>query len=753
LPTILSRASSACVFGFLLTAAAEPDVAAPPATDQSQILITAQRREQRAGDVPMAVTALGAKAIEHAEMRNLDRLGANVPNLYLARNFGTSSGALIFLRGVGEGDSIFTNDLPVGIYVDDVIFPRSTGSLFDFIDLERIEVLRGPQGTLYGRNTSGGAIKLVTQRPTFDRVGGVADLGLGSYGRVDARATVNLPLGDTLARRSSGLSRNQRGWGRNLTDGQRVNGQSVQAGRLALLWQPTSRLTVFGTADLGIERSTPRFPQHFLADPQHAGRFTNIFATPDGDIDNFQSADTHSLNKTDTGGAMLRAELALGKAKLTSITGYRALHSRIGFDQTANPPGTATNVILLQDQKQHSFSQEVQLAGTSLGDRLNWLGGLYVFKEHNDQLTAINFATPTGSPDGRYDTSDFFDAPWRGSGTSGNWSPYEPRLDTRSLSAFASATLAFGPRTHVSAGARATREHKDYFVRFLSAPDTTLVLPGGMAAERRIARSWTDLSPKLSIDYRLNGASWHALGYALIAKGFRSGSFDGRARNVDFVMNRQGAIAPEKVWSKEAGIKADWLNRKLLLNVDYFINSYRDIAFSAARANSNPPEIFRQNVGDARIQGLEAEWTLKPLPGMEIGGWIATLADRFTKLNASPGCTAFVPDERQLDLRFTPSFRYQIRGSFERSFRGGTIRVGGDYSAASPYFISLCNEPQHRVTNAATANAQIAYERGDWAYSLSATNLANNRFNTGSVGAIGYPIEPRQLLLSARRRF
>ncbi|WP_294290275.1 TonB-dependent receptor [uncultured Sphingomonas sp.] len=721
---------------------------AQDATTVEDVVVTAQRREERAQSVPIAITAFSAERIADEAIANLDRIGADIPNLYLARNFGTSSGALVFLRGVGEGDSIFTNDPPVGIYIDDVILPRSTGALIDLIDIERLEVLRGPQGTLYGRNTSGGAIKLVTQRPTFDRIGGAADVTVGSYRRIDARGILNLPLSRTLALRVSGLSRNQRGWGSNLSDGAFVNGQDVQAGRVALLWEPDARLSVFATADLTLDRSGPRFPQRFQSDPDRPGRYLNRFVAPQGSIDRFESADTAPLGTTDTGGGALRVDFRLGGATLSSITGYRALRSQIGFDQTANAPGVGANIILLQDQRQHSISQEVQAAGTALSGRIEWLAGGYAFFEHNDQLTAVSFATPTGTSAARFRTEDFFNAPSRAASVGGNWSPYEPALDTTSYSAFGSATAALGPRARLTAGLRYTDERKTYDVRFLTAPDTVLVLPDGRVAQRRIRGHWTDVSPRVSLDFRIGG---DVMLYASHAKGFRSGSFDGRARNIGFVLARQGAIAPETVWSSEAGIKSEWFGRRLRVNVDYFINRYTDIAFSAARANSTPPEIFRQNVGDARIQGLEVEWTARPVAGVEVGGWLSTLADRFTRLASSPGCT-IVP-ESQLDLRFTPRLRYQLRGSYTRSVGGGRLRVGGDYSASSPYNIALCNEPQHRVTDNAAINLQLGWDRGNWGVTLAGTNVADRRYNSGSVGSIGYPVAPREMTLRLRRTF
>ena len=311
---------------------------------------------------------------------------------------------------------------------------------------------------------------------------------------------------------------------------------------------------------------------------------------------------------------------------------------------------------------------------------------------------------------------------------------------------YVSATYILSEETRVTAALRYTDETKRYSVRFLSAPDTVLLLADGRPAARTIRTRFTDLSPRLVLDRRIGGA----LLYASVAKGFRSGSFDGRARNIEFALTRQDVIAPETVWSWEAGAKADLLRGRLRVNVAYFLNNYTDIAFSAARANSTPPEIFRQNVGDARLHGLEVEWTATPLAGVDLGGWISTLSDRFTRLRSVIGCTGVV--ERDLDLRFTPAFRYQVRAGLTPPVGAARVRVGGDYGDASSYNIALCNEPQHRVSDAGALKLQLGVEVGDWGATLSATNLTDNRYNSGSVSTVGYPVAPREIVLRVRRR-
>ena len=253
--TALTTAGS----GALAVAQQAPDAESKVVQALEEVTVTAQRREEAQQSVPLAITALSADMLERQQIRSIAQLDQVVPNIVMNPNTGTSSASKIFLRGVGEDESFFTADTPVGIYVDDVYIARQTGAMFDLFDIERLEVLRGPQGTLYGRNTSAGAVKLVSRKPTLGEYQGQAELTIGSFDRVDVRATGNMPLGDTVALQGALLMRTRDGYTRNAFDGKDVNDQDVKGLRLSLLAEPTDRFRALLSADYIRERSTPGY--------------------------------------------------------------------------------------------------------------------------------------------------------------------------------------------------------------------------------------------------------------------------------------------------------------------------------------------------------------------------------------------------------------------------------------------------------------------------------------------------------------
>lgn len=214
-----------CYFALSLGAAGTAPAQAPTDGDSgalTEITVTAQRRSESLQSVPVAVSAFDPATLDAHQVLTLRDVSNVVPNLWMETNTGLSSGSRAALRGVGEDESFFTSDPPVGIYIDDVYIPRQTGALFDLYDVERIEVLRGPQGTLYGRNTSAGAIKLVSVRPSQERRF-MAELTGGDYGRFDARASLSGGLSEHVSGQLAALSRQRDGYDRNLVDGSRVN--------------------------------------------------------------------------------------------------------------------------------------------------------------------------------------------------------------------------------------------------------------------------------------------------------------------------------------------------------------------------------------------------------------------------------------------------------------------------------------------------------------------------------------------------
>jgi iron complex outermembrane receptor protein len=299
----------------------------------AEVTVTAQRRSESMQSVPVAVTAFDPASLDAHQVLTLRDVSNVVPNLWMETNTGLSSGSRAALRGVGEDESFFTSDPPVGIYIDDVYIPRQTGALFDLYDVERIEVLRGPQGTLYGRNTSAGAIKLVSVKPSQDtRL--MAELTGGDFGRFDARASVSGGLSERVSGQLAVLSRQRDGYDRNLVNGARVNDQDVVSGRASLRWQPSDALDILLSYDQTRERSTPAYATGVLLQPPGDLGPWNADDQYDGDTDvhTLRSDLLEPQNDLDQRGASLNIGWDIGNVTVRSITSWRELENTLLLD-------------------------------------------------------------------------------------------------------------------------------------------------------------------------------------------------------------------------------------------------------------------------------------------------------------------------------------------------------------------------------------------------------------------------------------
>ncbi|HSN52363.1 MAG TPA: TonB-dependent receptor plug domain-containing protein, partial [Woeseiaceae bacterium] len=311
-----------------------------------EITVTARRREESLQDVPVAVSAFGSDLLRQLQADNLGALSANVPNLNLVQGRGSASSANVFIRGIGQPDALQTFDPGVGIYVDDVYMSRIQGALFDLYDVERVEVLRGPQGTLYGKNTIAGAIKIVSKKPADEFTGQVELLG-GEYNRFDARAYFSGPLSDTLSFSLAGLTSNRDGIVRDPVTGERYNDIDTQAGRAILLWQPGDSVDVTLSFDytkqdnaLTLGRAEAPLVQTDF------GNFVDIPASvrvlqpaPTGEF-NFRTrtsfADDEGQELEHWGGS-LTVDWQVGDAwRVKSITAYRELEPDLFIDIDAS---------------------------------------------------------------------------------------------------------------------------------------------------------------------------------------------------------------------------------------------------------------------------------------------------------------------------------------------------------------------------------------------------------------------------------
>ncbi|MET0338089.1 MAG: TonB-dependent receptor plug domain-containing protein, partial [Caulobacter sp.] len=398
----------------LVATSAEARQAAPAAeafNGIEEIVVTAQRRETRLQDTPVSITALSTEALVERGVTNLAQMTSFAPNLEIHqtnRPAGGGSAFAAYIRGVGTGDFQFPTDPGVGVYVDDVYLARSVGGLLSLEDIERVEVLRGPQGTLFGRNTIGGAINVVTTRPrTSGEVGGLLKTRLGEYGRRDYIASVNGPLVDgVLGGKLTASYLNSDGWGEQSLDGAPLSDEKRFILRGALLWTPSADTTVTLNADYTKQDQHPPLGRITGFAPTGAtiakmARFNQYAAAPEaarlglapGSIVDARWV-SNDVNKTydrqpnyddsEIGGASLVIEQRLGdNLNFKSITAGRTISAEIGVDGDHTPFSLQTSQTKLN---QHQYSQEFQLSGRALDGRLNFIVGLYGFKERGSSV-------------------------------------------------------------------------------------------------------------------------------------------------------------------------------------------------------------------------------------------------------------------------------------------------------------------------------------------------------------------------------
>jgi iron complex outermembrane receptor protein len=741
-----------------------PEVFTVYAVAVEQVTVTAERVEANLQKVPVAVTAITARELEQKGILNVHEVSYQTPNLWMEKNTGTSSGARAAIRGVGEDESFFTSDTPVGIYIDDVYIPRQTGAQFDLFELERVEVLRGPQGTLYGRNTSAGAIKLITRQPgnrTMANVEGV----VGSYRQADVRGAITLPLAEgRTSVQVAAMRRRHDGYDRNRIDGRRVNDQDIWGARASVRFIPTSALNVLLVGDYLGEDSTPGFalgliPQPPLVNGVGMGpQDLNQQVDGDTDVRTIVSDLGNPLNNLIQRGFSGTVSYAVSpNLMLKSVTAYRNLYNLLLLDadgQVGNntfPPGTPQAQLplfhLYQDQAQKQWSQEVQVSGT-VSPRVRFLAGYFHFAEQNDQLTEnLVFRAARG----------------------GNYT--DVSLGTDSNAVFGNLTIQPAGGVSLTVGARYTNDRKDYahrlrqangsaalacvtstgaFVANTACPPTAPTGSRLVPVERFLTPAFDGFTPRFALDYAITPDQ---IAYVSVSRGFKSGAFDGRNTTASQILSLQ-PIAPETLWTYEGGIKSDWLRNRLRLNVAAFFNDWNDLQGSGTDQAGN----FRRfSIGDVTTKGVEVEARAVPVRGLELTGQLSVLRTDFTAVNFNQAvdCAAFGTGTKDLELKYSPHQSYSLGAVYTLpgTLAAGTWSVAGNVGGKTKFYHTSCNAEAGSEDGFNIGDLSVSYEAARGAVRVTAAieNLWDEQYKIGSF-TFGAPLRFQSVFLNPPRR-
>lgn len=666
-----------------------------------EIVVTAERRSGSLQTTPVSVTALTASALEDRQVTNVLDIAGQVPNLAIDPVTGIGNAARIFLRGVGEDQAQFTADPAIGVYVDGVYLARTFGALFDFLDVDRVEVLRGPQGTLYGRNTPGGAINVITQQPG-DNFKGLAELSYGRFDQVEVRGTVSGPITTgVLAASASVLHRRRDGITQAPNIGRRVNNKDITSVRSQLVFTPGNNLSLRLAGDKTWDDSDAFVP-------------TSNFTGPPADLFVTQAAQDPAAEFR-TGGVSLKADWELGDFTLGSITAYRDLSQSATLDNDGELRLlSGQSIVANQDQ----VSQEVTVSYAS--DRIKGIAGLFYFDEFNDYDT-VTFIGSRLNPAVRIARPDF------------------ATQDTKSYAVFGQATIGVLSDVNLTLGARYTWDEKSFVNSQPSVPATF-----------RAERKWEEFTPKVGLDWRL---SEEVFLFALYARGYKAGGFN--RSNVRIVA--ETPYDPEVVESYEAGIKTDLFERRLRANLTLFNNDYTDLQLSSFDPNTGTTRRF--NAASTRTRGIELELSARPAPTLDIYGSVGYLDANYKRFFDRVG--GVLTDVSSRALKGAPEWQGSAGIGWEPEvLAAGTVRLGADISYRDQVFNNVANTPEIATGARTLLNASIRYTTADerWAFTAAGRNLldrkyaANGIFIGGLLSAL-YPADPLTWSLSARLKF
>lgn len=731
-----------------------PALSADASVSLEEILVTARKREERLQETPVSVTAFSADGLRDRTMDALDQIARYVPNLDIGLGAGNSaspSTASIFIRGIGAYDFIITTDPGVGTYVDGVYVARSTGGIMDLMDIERIEVLRGPQGTLFGKNTIGGALNIVTTTPSKVTTGRLEVIA-GERERYEARGYLSGPLGDKVAGKAAFSYKHKGGFGKRLSypDGAKVaeaGGVEDVTGRLGLRAELSETLT----ADLGFDFTINRdqgipvkVTYNNIAGAAFAGIWNMLVGGPAGTplTDDFTTEGRYDSYATGTNrsdqdiyGGHLTLTWSPGVVTVKSISAYRTMDSFVGRDADGTP-------MVLNgadyDLGQEQFSQELQVSGLSFNDRLNWLVGGYYLHE---SATEINNGTVFG---GLYNALEALPAaviplapgvvcpaPFPAPCLGGAGNPYNIGFDLDflfvnkikidSYAAFAQGSFALTDELSVTLGIRHTRETKDY----LSVLSRRVNSGANIAPPNtNLKDTWSSTSPKAGLEYRITP---DVMVYGSVAHGFKSGGYNGRS----FDAAAFTSFDPEKVLSYEAGVKSEWLERRLRLNGAVFYNDYSDIQMTVGVVNPNGSvTVLVDNAAKARTQGFELEMQALPVENFELSGGVGYLSTKFKELD--PG----VPISIDAEFMRSPKWTLNLAAQYTVPLSNlGKLTFRGDYSYRSKFYPEATNSENIAQDGYSLVDARITFEdeSGHWRLAVFGQNLTNKDYITSGL--------------------
>lgn len=693
--------------GFCLTCVPLALVLSSPASAQQEdvlleeIIVTSTKRAESIQEVPISIKAFTGEDIEALDMDEIMDLYVRTPNMAFSRAGGE---AQIYLRGIGTNIFGMGVDPSVAVHQDGVYMARTHMALGQFLDVDRVEILRGPQGTLYGRNTTGGAINIVSRGPTLETEGYLSALA-GSFSRKEVTAAVGGPIGDTVGYRLAGRWAEDDGYTDDLDPAgtNEIDDNDITSLRGTLAFTPGDQLDFTLIADWSDYDSGNRTvrPLDNLGAAQALGSLPlGAFDETRNNLDTFHVWEMTGIT------AILNWELS-EMIELTSITGFRDYESDFLF----NTDGTEIDITRSNFKyESDQFTQELRLASTGDGP-LQWIAGLYFLTE--DKFGALGLIRAGGRQAlgflPQFPTGSII---------------LPENNDGQAWAVFGEISYDLTAALRLIAGLRYSSEEKDDMTVFAFAPGDLLGLDSPNEpiafASRELSDEWDDVTGKLGFEYDVTD---NILLYGSLSQGFKSGGYNAFDLNPSF--------EPEKVTSFEVGFKSDSDDGAVRFNGAFFYYDYQDLQVSTFINGLT----LTTNAAEATIFGGELELAVRPSEAFEFNVELslldATYDEFFDRQGSNPDGSPRVLDLAGNTLPNAPKFKANVGGSYTIDLgRGNALELFAQASHQDDVFFTQFNESpvEQQAFTVVDARVSLLFNDGQWALSAFGKNLGDEEY-------------------------
>ncbi|NOY16432.1 MAG: TonB-dependent receptor [Gammaproteobacteria bacterium] len=711
------------IYGLLSTNYAFSEPGAKEKFEIEEVIVTAQKRAEKSQDIPIAISAFSQQVIKKTRMYTLDDIAQLTPSFIVGQH--TPTQPELSIRGIASTDREAGSDRSVVVFVDEVYIGRAGASTFDLFDLERIEVLRGPQGTLYGKNVTGGAVNIITAKPTDQNETRLL-FTAGNYD-LEAKGMFNRVLSDNINGRITFSVRKKDGIYQNVNLGKTSNGLESFSGRAQFAFLISEKLRALLTFELssddidgvnnkffqGWENSIEDFKQYVGSAPP----FRNLDGTPFEPAAGMYNSENNIFGYANRDSFAVYSRITADRdyGTWTFIPAYRSndlneYRDGVGMrlrGSGANSRGFSSG--RANDEYYDAVSLELRLSSPQESRRLTWISGLYYINEDIDRTQTFSRQLGNG-----YSAPSFAQA-----------------AVNSGFGIFGQATWALNDRFNLTFGGRYTKDTKDWdldVTNTLSAQEQADLTdfygrPPSIAPARQLysistSKSWTDFSPKVALDYKVNE---DVMLYASWAEGYKSGGFPGTPSTAVAALI---SFKPETVTSTEVGIKSQWYDRRVQFNLNLFSMDFKEMQQRDTIMLPDGTAIGTvSNVGSAKVKGVEVEFIILPTEDLTLSGSLSVIDATVTQTNISNNFTTILAGKdlpRSPDNTFNLAVDYAISPAW--GFRVDYRHVGDHYFDLNENIAGF--QPAYNLLS-----ARLGFSApGGWTIALWGKNLTNEEY-------------------------